>query len=114
MHTLLKQNKCVLLINHTILCDIIHHIWEIKQSFTSVNDGEVIKINIQCNFLKFKWYDAVWSCIIMIKNAEDYIANTIKQLTLLNLVFLSHFIRRMLRNLLHANLMLKLWNRLNM
>lgn len=38
----LKQNKCVLLINHTILCDIIHHIWEIKQSFTSVN-GEVIK-----------------------------------------------------------------------
>lgn len=39
----LIQNKCVLLINHTILCDIIHHIWEIKQSFTSVNDGEVIK-----------------------------------------------------------------------
>lgn len=71
---LLKQNKCVLLINHTILCDIIHHIWEIKQSFTSVNDGEVIKNNtqnkIQCNFVRFKWYDAVWSCIIMIKTLK--------------------------------------------
>lgn len=39
----LKRNKCLLLINHTILCDINHHIWEIKKSFTSVNDGEVIK-----------------------------------------------------------------------
>lgn len=39
----LKQNKCVLLINHTILFDIIHHIWKIKQSFTPMNDGEVIK-----------------------------------------------------------------------
>lgn len=65
----LKRNKCLLLINHTILCDIIHHIWEIKKSFTSVNDGEVIKNNTQCNFLKIKWYHAVRSCIIMIKKS---------------------------------------------
>lgn len=42
----LKWNKCFLLINYMILCDIIYYIWEIKKLFILVNDGEVIKNNI--------------------------------------------------------------------